>query len=158
VSDTKTDASGIPPVERVRQEVDRWLDAVRTTGERALDTLGLNAANRPTIPPVDVIELHEEVVVLIDLPGISVERVELSLAGNMLTVSGTRDCHEFAPDAKFHLRERGTGRYNRSIPLPAAVNDDAIRAETRDGLLTVTLRKAAPAPGRSIPISRGGSL
>ena len=155
MTDPNSDNSGVPPVERVRQEVDRWLEAVRTPGERALETLGLTGANRPTIPPVDVIELPEEVVIQIDLPGVSAETVELSLVGNMLTVAASRVRQEFSSDARVHLRERVIGRYQRSIPLPAAVNDDAIRAETRDGLVTVTLRKATPTPGRSIPVSRG---
>jgi HSP20 family protein len=155
MADQNSDNPGVPPVERVRQEVDRWLDAVRTTGERAMETLGLTGANRPTSPPVDVIELPEEVVVHIDLPGVSAETVELSLAGNMLTVAANRTRHDVPGDTRVHLRERTTGRFQRSIPLPTAVNDDAIRAETRDGLLTVTLRKVTPTPGRSIPVSRG---
>ena len=155
MSDPNPDNSSVPPVERVRQEVDRWLDAVRTTGERALETLGLTGANRPTTPPVDIIELPEEVLVQIDLPGVSAETVELSLVGNMLTVAAFRERREFPGDARVHLRERVVCRFQRSIPLPAAVNDDAIRAEARDGLLTVTLQKATPAPGRSIPVSRG---
>lgn len=148
-------SGSIPPVERVRQEVDRWLEAVRSTGERTLETLGLTGVNRPSMPPVDVIELPEEVIVQIDLPGVPAESVELSLVGNMLSIAATRIHPERSADARIHLQERSMGRYQRAIPLPAAVNDDAIRAETRDGLLTVTLRKAVPTQGRSIPVSRG---
>ena len=157
MSDPNPENGGVPPVERVRQEVDRWLDVVRTTGERTLESLGLSGANRPTTPPVDVIELPEEILVQIDLPGVSAESVELNLVGNMLTVTGTRQRQEFSGDSRTHLRERFVGRYQRSIPLPTTVNDEGIKAETRDGLLTVTLRKAVPGPGRSIPVSRGGS-
>ena len=156
MSDSHPETGGVPPVERVRQEVDRWLDVVRTTGERTLESLGLSGTNRPTTPPVDVIELPEEILVQIDLPGVSAESVELNLVGNMLTVTATRQRQEFSGDSRAHLRERFVGRYQRSIPLPAAVNDDAIKAETRDGLLTVTLRKAVAAPGRTIPVSSGG--
>ena len=155
MSDANPDSGNVPPVERARQEVDRWIDVVRTTGERAMEALGLTGVNRPTTPPVDVIELPEEVIVQIDLPGVSAEMVDLSLAGNMLTVSAKRVRQEFSSDARVHLRERVVGRFHRSIPLPAAIGDEAIRAEARDGLLIVTLRKAMPATGRSIPVSRG---
>jgi HSP20 family protein len=155
MSDPNPENSSIPPVERMRQEVDRWLEAVRSTGERTLETLGLTGANRPATPPVDVIELPEEILVQIDLPGVSAESVELSLVGNMLTIAAIRILPEFPGEARFHVRERAVGRFQRSVPLPAAVNDEAIRAETRDGLLTVTLRKAMPTVGRSIPVSRG---
>ena len=156
MNESSPDNSSVPPVERVRLEVDRWLEVVRSTGERTLESLGLTGVNRQANPPVDVIEFPEEILVQIELPGVSAESVELSLVGNMLTVSGSRPKHEFASDARIHLRERGVGSFQRSIPLPAAVNNDAIRAETRDGLLTVTLRKATLTAGRSIPISRGG--
>ena len=158
MSDPNPENSGIPPVERMRQEVDRWLEAVRSTGERTLETLGLTGLNRPTTPAVDVIDLPEEVQVLIELPGVSAEGVELSLVGNMLTIAATRNRPEFPVEARFQLRERAVGRFQRSIPLPAAVNEDGIRAETRDGLLSVTLRKAVPTPGRSIPVSRGNGV
>ena len=155
MSDTGPDNSGVPPVERVRQEVDRWLDAVRTTGERALETLGLTGTNRPSLPAADIVELPCEIIIQIDLPAVSADNVELSIVGNMLTVSASRDCCDFPAEARFHLRERVVGRFLRSIPLPAAVCDDGVKAETRNGMLTVTLRKSVPTTGRSIPVSQG---
>ena len=155
MSESHPDNSGVPPVDRMRIEVDRWLEVVRSTGERAMETLGLTGTNRPSNPVIDVIELADEIIVQIELPGISAEAAELSLVGNMLTVGANRVRSEFSSEAKFHQRERLFGRFQRSIPIPAAVDDTAIRAETRDGLLTVTLRKTTTAPGRSIPISTG---
>lgn len=153
--DSNSENANIPPVERVRQEVDRWLDAVRTTGERAMETLGLSAGHRIPTPPADVIEFPEEIIVHVELPGIPAEIVELSLVGNMLTVSANRVRQEYSSDAKMHLQERACGRLQRSIPLPAAIDDSSIRAETRDGVLVVTLKKAIPTPCRSIPVSTG---
>ena len=151
-------SGSIPPVERVRQEVDKWIDAVRSTGERAMETLGLSAtAPRPSNPTVDLIELADEIVVQVDLPGLTAETIELNLAGNMLSLSATRMQREFPADARFHLRERFIGKFNRTIPLPVAVDNDAIKAEMREGLLTITLKKAVSSAGRSIPISTGNS-
>lgn len=158
MTDTTQDHSNIPPVERVRQEVDRWLEAVRTTGERAMETLGLAGNNRPSTPAIDLIEFPAEVVVHVDLPGISADAVELTLIGNMLTVSANRVRPELPVEAKTHARERCAGRFQRSIPLPTAVDENAIKAETKDGLLTVTLKKATPTVGRSIPVSTGGGF
>lgn len=155
MTNAQPETGGVPPVERVKQEVDRWLEAVKSTGERALETLGLAPGNRPSLPAVDVIELPYEVVVQVDLPGIAAEGVELSIIGNMLTVSATRSLREFSGEARVHVRERIGGKVQRSIPLPAAVNDDGIRAETRDGLLTVTLKKVTPTASRSIPVTTG---
>ncbi|WP_373651124.1 MULTISPECIES: Hsp20/alpha crystallin family protein [unclassified Schlesneria] len=155
MSESNPENSGIPPVERVRQEVDRWLEVVRNTGERTLESLGITGGNRTSNLPVDMIELPNEIVVQVDLPGVSAETVDVSLAGNMLTITATRQRQEFTGDARVHVRERFAGQYQRAIPLPAAVNDEGVKAETRDGLLTITLKKAVPGPGRSIPVSRG---
>ncbi len=149
-----------PPLERVRHEMDRWIDAAKSTGERALETLGLLGSGRLSMPAIDIIELPAEVVVLIDLPGVSAEAVELALTGNMLTVTATRAGHGFPDEAhpRIHLTERANVRFERSIPLPVAVNADAIRAETRDGLLTVSLLKAIASPSRTIPVARVGAV
>lgn len=159
-SETDRPADKIPPpLERVRHEMDRWLDAAKSTGERALETLGLLGSGRPSMPAIDIVELPEEVVVLIDLPGVSAEAVELSLIGNMLTVKATRTGNDFPDTAnpRLHLTERANVRFERAIPLPVAVNPDAIRAETRDGLLTVSLLKVIAGPSRTIPVVRAGT-
>jgi HSP20 family protein len=148
-----------PPLDRVRHEMDRWIDAAKSTGERALETLGLLGTARPSLPAIDIVELADEVVVLIDLPGVSAETVELSLTGNMLTVKATRTGHDFpeAAHPRLHLTERANVHFERSIPLPVAVDADAIRAETHDGLLTVKMSKVVAAPSRTIPVVRGGT-
>lgn len=153
---SQTPESPTPPLDRVRQEMERWMEVARTTGERALETLGLSGSGRPAPPAIDVVELHSEIVVFVDLPGVSAECVHLSLAGNMLTVKASRSGMDFPEKIHRHIFERTCTQFERSIPLPAAVDVDHIRAETRDGLLTVTLQKVTAAPGRSIPVTRAG--
>ena len=155
MAENPSDQSSIPPVERVRQEVERWMETVRSTGERAMESLGLFNANRSSEPTVDLIELADEIIAQIDLPGIPAETVDLKLVGNMLTITVTSTRPEFPPEAKYHLRERFEGQFQRAIPLPAAVDSESIQAETRDGRLTVTLKKANPTSSRSIHVSRG---
>jgi HSP20 family protein len=146
-----------PPLDRMKQEMDRWIDAAKSTGERALETLGILGGSRPSVPAIDVLELANQIVVVIDLPGVSAESVELSLTGNMLSVKGLRPGYPSSNETppRIHLSERVSLRFERAIPLPAAVNADAIRAETRDGVLTISLDKATAPPSRSIPVTRG---
>ena len=152
----RTADSRTPPLDRVRHEMERWLDVARTTGERALETLGLVNSSRPALPAIDVVELESEVVVLVDLPGVSAESVQLSLVGNMLTVKASRNGMDLPEKTRRHVFERTSTCFERSFPLPAAVEVDDVRAETRDGVLTVTLRKSAAPPSRSIPVARAG--
>ncbi len=56
-----------PPLDRVRHEMERWLEVARTTGERAMESLGLGPTGRGAAPPIDVLEIDSEVVILVDL-------------------------------------------------------------------------------------------
>lgn len=150
-----TSDKGPLPMDRVRHEMERWLEVARSTGERALETLGVVTAGRPTSPAMDVIELETEVVVLVDLPGVAAEHVYLSLVGNVLTIKASRQGLDVPESTRRHVFERTSTQFERTIALPAAVDPDGVRAETRDGLLTVTVQKPAPSPGRSIPVVRG---
>ncbi len=154
--ETKSADGTTPPLDRVRQEMERWLEVARSTGEKALESLGLVGSGRPGQPSIDVVELDSEIVVLVDLPGVAAESVQLSLAGNMLTVKATRGGMDFPETTRRHIFERTVATYERAIPLPAAVDGDNVRAETRDGLLTVSLQKVVATTGRSIPVSRSG--
>ena len=155
--ETKSADAATPPLDRVRQEMERWLEVARSTGEKALESLGLVGSGRPGQPAIDVVELESEMVVFVDLPGVAAESVQLSLAGNMLTVKAARSGMDFPETTRRHVFERTVAKYERSIPLPAAVDGDQVRAETRDGLLTVSLQKAVATTGRPIPVSRSGA-
>jgi HSP20 family protein len=133
--------------------MERWLDVARTTGERAMETLGLAAAGRPSLPAIDVVERDADIAVLVDLPGVPAEAVQLSLVGNMLTVKGIRSSTEYPETTRRHVIERSSAQFERLISLPAAADLEEVHAETRDGLLIVTLKKSQQ-PGRSIPVTR----
>jgi HSP20 family protein len=136
-------------LERLRQEIDRVVESAWTQGERAMDVIGLR---RSSCPAVDIIEHPERVQVAIDLPGVIPDAIELSIVGNMLTVQGT-----YAPLAgegsQVHLSERPHGSFKRSVPLPASVNADDIRAESRHGVLHVSVGKVETAKSRRIPVT-----
>lgn len=154
--ETQAAGSNVPPMDRVRHEMERWLEVARTTGERALESLGLLGAGKPSSPAVDLLELEPEIVVLVDLPGVAAEAVQLSLVGNMLTVKASRKMVHGDRVTVRHLSER-TAQFERSIPLPVAADLEDIKAETRDGLLTITIRKTPAPQGRSIPVVHAGS-
>jgi HSP20 family protein len=134
--------------DRVRQEFERWLEAAWNQGERAIDAIGL----RPGRPPVDVIERPDSVLVLVDVPGLAPEQLDVSLAGNMLTVQGTVPAAAAADADHVHLRERPTGSFKRCVPLPASVDAESISAECRLGVLQVTIARSERDKARRIPV------
>jgi HSP20 family protein len=139
--------------ERLRRELDRWLDVVRSGGERALDAIGIRSSSACWEPRADVVETEEQVFVDVDVPGVTPDDVELSIAGNMLTVKGERTKPQHAEEQTTHRHECAAGAFRRSIPLPASVNPDDIHAEVRSGVLYVTIGKTERAIPRHVQIS-----
>lgn len=103
-------------------------------------------------PSADLIENDEAYVLEMELPGFSREDIELTVERNVLTVSGRRSVEEETEDVTFHLRERGTTRFSRSFALPRSMDGDGVEARFDNGVLTVTLPKAAEARPKRIEV------
>jgi len=125
---------------------------VASQGERAIDAFGMRPPGKPWIPHADVVESAEQVVVQLDLPGVDTQTVEILLVGNMLTVKGDQPAHPTRTGETVHRRERPTGTFSRSIALPVAVDPEKVSAESKHGVLTVTLAKEERIKPRHIPI------
>lgn len=140
-SNSTRDRSADSPVEKLRQELDKLIDAVWTQGERAIDAVGLRGQEKNWVPDVDIVESHDAVLVSVDLPGVEANLIEISLTGNMLSIKGQRVRGPQRPEDVCHRRELPTGTFCRSVPLPVAVDPDKVSAETKNGVLVVTLAK-----------------
>src|SRR5438477_5905162 len=94
------------------------------------------------VPTTNVAENENELEVTIDLPGLKPEEVNLELREGALWITGERKEEKEEKDRTFHRVERRYGSFRRVIPLPAAVNEEKVAAEFRDGVLTVKLPKS----------------
>ncbi len=130
-------------VERLRHELDRWLDVAWTQGERAMDQLGMKGVERDWCPPIDVRETGDAVLVDVELPGIDPDSVDVTLAGHMLTI--TAPIAAAKEDGQVRRRERPRGRFKRSIPLSVSVNPEEVTAESKHGLLSIRIAKTETA-------------
>ena len=92
-------------------------------------------------PSVDISETGEEFLIRATLPAVSKEDVRVEVADGMLTVSGERRQKEEENGEKFHKIETWYGNFSRSFALPDAVDEAAIRAESKDGMLTIHVPK-----------------
>lgn len=96
-------------------------------------------------PDLDYVETPSEVIIHLDLPGITKENLTIEVRDNVLTISGTRKA-EFQ-DAKseqgiqYRIQERSFGSFQRSIKLPDNVDVNKIKAEHKNGKLTITIPK-----------------
>lgn len=148
---TQSESPIAASVQRMRGELDRWMDAARTQGEKALNVLGFTS-ERPWRPAVDIIESPDSVRVMVNLPGVDPANVDVSLAGNMLTIKGQTSVVEVSDNDVQHVRQRNQGHFERSIPMPVPVNPEEVSAESRHGVLTVHLAKSERAKARQIQI------
>ena len=93
------------------------------------------------MPPLDVLENRDEIIVRTDIPGMKSDEIDLSISGNILQIKGERKREIEREDENYHAIERGHGRFSRQITLPAPAKVDAITASYKDGVLTVRLPK-----------------
>lgn len=105
------------------------------------------------IPAADVYETEGEYTLALDLPGISRERLDVSLDEGRLTIRGER---AGVPDGVAARRaERPAGRFARSFTLPESVDRQGIAADYKDGVLLLRLPKRREQPARRVKIDIG---
>ena len=97
------------------------------------------------MPKLDVAETDGEIVVSADLPGVEEKDIDVTIADDILTIKASRASDREEKEADYHLIERTSGTYQRSIRLPHADADKTIDAQFHNGVLTVKLPKAADA-------------
>lgn len=137
-------------VERLRHELDRWLEVAWSQGERAIDSLGLRGGERDWCPPIDVRETGDAVLVDVELPGVQPGAVDVTLAGHMLTITAPISAAE--QEGELRRRERPRGRFRRTIPLPVSVDPEKVEAESKFGVLRVRIGKSADACEKRVPV------
>ena len=92
-------------------------------------------------PSVDISETDQEYLIRASLPAVKKEDVNVTVEDGMLTVSGERRQKQEQKDEKFHKIENFYGSFSRSFSLPEGTDASAIRAESKDGVLTIHLPK-----------------
>ena len=93
-------------------------------------------------PRINLRENQDAYILEAQLPGIDPRELEMTILKGTLTLSGDRKAGT-EEQGTWHRRERGYGKFMRSIDIPAEIDGDKVRADYKDGLLTVTLPKAA---------------
>jgi len=115
--------------------------------------LARGAATYDFLPPADIVEHEKEYLVKIDLPNVRKEDVKILFDEGVLTVKGERKEEKEVKGETIHRTERFYGSFERSFVLPDDVDSKLIRAESRDGVLTVILPKGAIAKAKPLAIT-----
>ena len=92
-------------------------------------------------PPVDILERGNEVVLKIDLPGVSQNEIEVRVEENTLIVQGERRFIKEVLDESYIQIERPYGTFRRVFNIPRAIDQENVKASSKDGVLQVILPK-----------------
>ena len=103
-------------------------------------------------PPVDIYETENDIVLKAELPGVDPKDVEVKVEDNTLYLKGERKFEKEVKNESYHRVERSYGSFARSFSLPNSINTDKVKAEFKDGLLTLTLPKREEAKPRTVKI------
>lgn len=131
------------PLEGFRREVDRVFGDFLS---------GWGVRRGEFMPPVDVHETESEVVVTVEVPGLTAEEIDISVADDVLRVRGEKRSEHEEKGRSYHVVERSYGSFQRAIPLPTSVASEKATADCKDGVLTVSLPKAERARAKKIEI------
>jgi len=104
-------------------------------------------------PPIEVFEKEDKFVVKAELPGIKEEDIDVSVVGDTLTVKGERKTETEVKEEDYYCCERSYGSFFRSIALPSTVDAKKIEASYENGVLEVSLPKAAEVKPKKISVS-----
>jgi len=103
-------------------------------------------------PTADISETDAEYLIRAELPAVRKEDVKVTLDEGMITISGERKEDKETKDEKFHRVESFRGAFSRSFTVPENIDDKGIRAESRDGVLTVHLPKTRAAAPKTVEV------
>jgi HSP20 family protein len=110
----------------------------------------------PTFSPhFDVMETKDAYVLKADVPGVKEEELDLSVNGNLLTISGKREPDQPEDGDAYFAIERSCGSFARSFTMPESVDAAGVTADLKNGVLTVRIPKKPEAQPRRIAIGNG---
>lgn len=103
-------------------------------------------------PTVDIIEESKQFVVKVDIPGVDPKDINIDLDRNTLTIKGEKEAEHKEKKDNFVRYERSKGSFYRRIMLPDVVDSDKITAQSKNGVLFITIPKSDKSVTRKIEV------
>ena len=113
---------------------------------------------RTWYPPMDLVEEKDRLLVHLELPGIDAKSVQVNLQGDLLVIQGERKEEREETQGKYLKREHAYGSFQRSVQLPYHVQAENVKAQYKNGIMTIVLPKVEEYVGRQIPVEVENSL
>jgi len=138
--------TGFGRLSDLRDEIDRLFESPLAELARTSQLLS------GWTPALDMHEDKDNITVKAELPGMKKDDIDISLHDGSLSISGERKSEEKFHDAEVYRSERFVGRFQRTVALPAPVAADKVKAQYKDGVLTITLPKTEEAKPKQIDV------
>ena len=129
---------------RMRRDMERLSEGI-TRGFTRGSSAGV-------FPLMNLTEDGDAYYIRAELPGMKADEIELSVTGDGITISGERKIATEDSNAKYHRRERESGKFNRILNLPGPIDVEKVNASSVNGVLTIKLPKSESAKPRQINI------
>jgi len=107
------------------------------------------------VPPVDVYEDEQNLILKLEVPGVNEEDLNVSVENDTLTIQGERKFEKEEKEENFHRIERRYGSFTRTFKLPNTVDTDKVEAGYEKGILKISLAKRAEAKPKQIKVGNG---
>ena len=109
----------------------------------------------PSYPAMNVWTNQAGAVITAELPGVNPEDIDISVVGDMLTLTGSRQPGELKDGEQFHRRERSFGNFSRTFQLPFRTVSDQVEANFKNGVLHVSVPRAEEDKPKKIAVKSG---
>ncbi|GAB4476629.1 MAG: Hsp20/alpha crystallin family protein [Anaerolineales bacterium] len=116
-------------VERLQREMNQLMESFSPRRTRAV----------PSFPALNMWVSEEGIIITAEVPGIKPEDIDISVVNDLLTISGERQPEQVGEEVRYHRRERGCGKFARSIQLPFSVDANKVEASFENGVITINL-------------------
>jgi HSP20 family protein len=107
---------------------------------------------RGPFPPINVFQQGDDILAIIELPGVSKSDLQIQAKENSIRIFGKKAVG-YPDETSLHRRERVSGDFDRTLSLPVQIDPDGIKAEYRDGILALFLPRAESDKPRTIKIT-----
>ncbi|HUW33996.1 MAG TPA: Hsp20/alpha crystallin family protein [Planctomycetota bacterium] len=140
---------------RLRREIEHPIESFQREMNRLVDSFfgpEMPAIRGEWAPLVDVSETENEILVKADVPGMTADDINVTLAGNVLTISGEKKDERKETKGGYSIVERRSGKFQRSVTLPSGIDGEKAQAEFKNGVLSITIPKTEETRAKKIPV------
>jgi len=138
---------------REMEEIGRYFEDV--FGRPFLPAAWRRASSEEIVwaPAIEVVEKADKFLIKVELPGVKEEDINISLAGNTLTIEGEKETESEVEKKGYYYTESSYGSFSRSMTIPSTIDTGKIEANSDKGVLEITLPKAPEVKPKKIAIA-----